>query len=184
MLKALQIKLFSFYCAPFLSLFMGIHNLCLKLLWWFWFQVCSNGIKYNSTLQHIFFWALGPLISSASPWPLTSSVLPGFALKLIPVSLGTTAGLTYSGQLLLLCGFPLAFAGMVKSTLGIFSRWSLLLMVLLVPYLIVKYLKYHPWYTMFICLDFIHFDTQFPCPCIWLLYLCLLDSCFSLASSF
>lgn len=32
MLKALQIKLFSFFCAPFLSLFMRIHNLCLKPL--------------------------------------------------------------------------------------------------------------------------------------------------------
>lgn len=99
MLKALQIKLFSFFCAPFLSLFMRIHNLCLKPLSCLVSGMQQVGLNITQPSSRF---SLGPksLILLLCPWPRTIPAFPGPALILVPVPLSD------SGQLVLPCGFP------------------------------------------------------------------------------
>lgn len=146
MLKALQIKLFSFFCAPFLSLFMRIHNLCLKQLSCLVPGMQQVGLNITQTSSRF---SLGPkcLILLFCPWPQTIPVFLGPALRLIPVPLSG------SGQLELLCGSPHILASTEMPIKGGFSRW-LSWLVVPMPYFVVKHSKCYSWYTH-ICLPWL-----------------------------
>lgn len=85
MLKALQIKVFSFFCAPFLSLFTHY----MIYVWGCSVVFGSTYAVYGILCKSCSKFSPGPwvLILPCHPWPLIVSVLPGLDLKLIPVPL-------------------------------------------------------------------------------------------------